>query len=176
MKPLQITILVDSEMPATNMEGTPLLAQARGADRLAAALGGLGHDVLNEERPLAEIAPGRWVLYFGADPAQALIRCGTKRDLIKDRLVIMDEDRVSAGELLEILAVAFVVTSRSFRNWLDDPRTYVQVFGPVGILPSLGIVPQPANAADRYELFSIPGIPLPEGIVKCCAALESEIS
>jgi hypothetical protein len=128
-----------------------------------------GHRHL-EEGPLAKVAPGRWILYFGADPAEALFRCGTKRKVIKDRLVLMHEDRVSAGELLKMLAVAFVGTSRSCRNRLDDPRTNVQIYAPVGIMPLLGLVSEAASATDPYELFSILGLPLPEGIVKCCAA------
>ena len=79
MRALDLTVLVDSELPATDLEGKPLLSRERGADRLAAALAELGHEVMSEERPLATVAPGRWVLYFGADPAEALLRCGARR-------------------------------------------------------------------------------------------------
>jgi len=46
-------VLVDTESPATDSRGFPLLSCERDADRLAAALVTLGHDVLVREAPLA---------------------------------------------------------------------------------------------------------------------------
>jgi hypothetical protein len=171
-KTLRFLVLVDTEMPATDLHGTPLLAKERGADRLAAALTELGQDVVLTEAPLASAPPDRWVLYFGGDPSEALNRCGPRGQAVKARLVILDEDRVTAGELMQSPGPALVVTYRSFRNWLRDARTYAQVCGLTEVARALGIDLSPEDVAKPYELFTIPGAPLPEGIARYCAAVE----
>jgi len=163
---LRFAVLVDSEMPATDLVGAPLLSRERGADRLSAALAALGHDVTSEEVPLALAPPDRWVLYLGRDPEEALRRCGARRSQVEERLVIMDENRVSAAELMETLAVPLVVTSRSYRNWLSDTRTYAQVLGRPTAARALGIGLPIEDATKGYAEFAIPGVPLPEGIAR----------
>jgi hypothetical protein len=165
-------VLVDSESPATDLEGKPLLSRERGADRLAVALRAFGHDVVIQESPLAAAMPDRWLLYFGGDPAEALARCGPRRRATEARLIIIDEDRVTAGELMETLRVPLVVTSRSFRNWLRDLRTYAEVFGRTVTARALGIALPPDDAMQHHARFIIPGVPLPEGIARYCIASE----
>jgi len=168
---LRFTVLVDLDLPARDLQGNPLLASERGADRLAAALTELGHDVVLLEAPLATVAPDRWILYFGCDPGEALARSGARRSTIRNRLIIVDEDRVTAGELTEAVAPALVVTSRSFRNWLNNSRAEAQVFKRTAVAHALKIVLPHEDMVARCSLFTIRGAPLPEGIGRYCVAL-----
>lgn len=168
---VRFTVLLDTELPATDLQGNPLLSQARGADRLATAVAALGYKVSVNEAPLAAALLDGWVLYFGADPAEALDRCGSKRDVVRRRLVIIDQDRVTAGELMQQLDVAFVVTSRSYHNWLQNPVSYAQVVAPPALARSLGIVLPPDDLAEPFVRFTVVGMSLPEGIVRTCEAV-----
>jgi hypothetical protein len=166
------TVLVDSESPATDLQGKPLLSRERGADRLAVALRAFGHDVTSQESPLAAATPGRWLLYFGGDPTEALARCGPRRRATEARLIIMDEDRVSAGEFMDKLRVPLVVTSRSYRNWLRNMGAWAEVFGRTATARALGIALSPQDAMQHHAQFVIPDVPLPGGIARYCAASE----
>lgn len=168
--PLRLTVLVDSEIVATDLQGNPLRASERGADRLAAALAAAGCEVVTQEAPLAS-APEGWLLYFAGDPEEALERCGARRAAVEPRLVIMDVDRVTAAELMESLNVPFVVTSRSFQNWLNNPQTWAQMIGRTQIARALRISLPVADAGEEYADFTVPGEPLPEGIARCCTAV-----
>ena len=170
--PLQLTVLVDPRRPATDGAGRPLLSRERGADRLTAALAALGHAVRLEETPLAGAPSQGWILYLGADPEEALRECGTGRDRVAARLVILDEDVVSGRELLDALAVPLVVTSRSYRNWLSNGNSPAQVLGRAPIALRLGIALPPEDAALPHVLFAVPGAPLPEGLARCCAEID----
>lgn len=172
---LSFTVLVDTEWPATDLQGKPLLSKERGADRLAAALTQLGHDVVIEEAPLATVAPGRWVLSFGGDPIKALTPGGTRREDVIARLVLMDENRVEAQELMEALEPALIVTSRAFQAWLHNSETPAQVFGRTAVARRLGIELPAEDLTERFALFTIPGLSLPEGIARYCAACELAI-
>lgn len=167
----RFTVLVDTELPGTDMKGNPLLSQERGADRLATAIAALGHEVCVTEAPLAAVSPDGWVLYFGADPEEALHRCGSQREAVRRRLAIIDQDRVTAAELIQQLAVPFVVTSRSYHNWLQNPVSYAQVVAPPTLARALGIVLPPEAVADPFVSFAVVGVPLPEGIARSCEAL-----
>jgi len=160
-------VLVDTESPATDLRGVPLRSRERGADRLAAALATLGHDVLVREAPLAAAEADRWVVYFGGDPTDALAHCGVRRRALAARLIIVDESRVTAAELFAELRVPLVVTSRSFRNWLANANTQAEVMGRWSVARAMGIA---VSRADARERFVISGVPLPDGIAHYCAA------
>lgn len=168
---VRFTVLVDTELPATDLQGNPLLSQERGADRLATAIAAIGYEASVNEAPLAAAPPDGWVLYFGADPAEALRRCGSQREAVRRRLAIIDQDRVTAAELMQELAVPFVVTSRSYRNWLQDSVSCAQVVAPPTLARTLGIVLPPEALADPFVRFTVVGVPLPEGIARSCEAV-----
>ena len=171
MDTVRFTVLVDTELPGTDLQGNALLSHERGADRLGAAIAGLGYEASVIEAPLAEAAPDRWVLYFGADPAEGLRRCRSQQEAVRQRLAIIDQDRVTAAELMQELSVPFVVTSRSYRNWLQDSVTYAQVVAPPALARLLGIALPPEDLADPFVCFTVVGVPLPEGIIRTCEAL-----
>lgn len=160
-------MLVDTESPATDLRGAPLRSRERGADRLAEALATLGHDVLVREAPLAAAEADRWVVYFGADPTDALAHCGVRRRTLAARLVIVDVDRVTAAELFAELRVPLVVTSRSFHNWLANANTPAEVMGRWAVARAMGTA---VSRADARERFVVSGVPLPDGIAHYCAA------
>jgi hypothetical protein len=168
---LRLTVLVDTEFPSTDLRGTPLLSKERGADRLAAALAELGHDAAAVEAPLAA-APVGWVLYFGVDPEEALRRCGSRQHAVRHRMAIMDQDRVTAGELIRELNVPLVVTTRSYGNWLRDSRTAVQIVAKPALARSLDIPLPVEEMVEPFLQFTVPGLPLPAGIVRSCVAGE----
>ncbi|MGH9326229.1 MAG: hypothetical protein ACRD2B_06015 [Terriglobia bacterium] len=168
---VRFTILVDTELPATDMQGNLLLSQERGADRLATAIAALGYEVSVSESPLAAAPPDGWLLYFGADPAEAFDRCGSEREAVRRRLAIIDQDRVTARELMQELAVPFVVTSSSYSSWLRNSVSYAQVVAPPALARNLGIVLPPEDLAEPFVRFSVVGIPLPEGIARSCLAV-----
>lgn len=170
-QPLRFVVHVDSEFHASNSDGEPLLAEARGAAALANALCALGHDVLLQEAPLSSAPDGRWILSFNADPEAALAGCGGKRDSIEWRLIPIDEGRIQSGELMDALRIPFVVTSRSFRNWRSTPTFALQVFGRTTLATTLHIAFNQSDVrVDRVQ-FDVTGMPLPEGIARCCVAL-----
>ena len=170
-QPLRFVVHVDSEFYATNSDGEPLLAEARGAAALANALRALGHDVPLQEAPLSSVPDGRWILSFNADPEAALAGCGGKRDSIERRLIPMDEGRIQSGELMDALRIPFVVTSRSFHNWRSRPTFALQVFGRTTLATALHIAFNHGEVHVDRVRFDVMGMPLPEGIARCCAAL-----
>lgn len=170
--PLRFTVLVDARRPATDGAGHPLLARERGADRLAAALAALGHAAAVRESAVPDPLPSGWILFLGADPEAWLRDQGPRRDDVVARLVLLDEDVVSARELSEALPVPLVVTSRSYRNWLSGGRSAAQVIGRPALALRLGILLSPADAALPCALFTVPDAPLPEGLARCCAEVE----
>jgi hypothetical protein len=171
-KSLQFTALVDTEIVATDGFGSPLLAERRGALQLADSLKQAGHGVIVQEAPLADAAPDRLILYFGGDVYEALERCASRADEIRNRLIVMDVDRVTAGEIAREIRPLAVITTRSFQNWLRDSNVYAQLFGLTSIALALKIDLDDEERSREYVDFVIPSIGLPGGIARYCSEAE----
>lgn len=74
---------------------------------------------------------------------------------------------------MDALRISFVVTSRSFHNWRPTPTFALQVFGRTTLATTLHIAFNQSDArVDRVQ-FDVMGMPLPEGIARCCVALKA---
>lgn len=168
--PLRFALVADAVDPSRDGADRPLGAGDLGLDRLGDALRTRGHDVLVLDGALHAVPPGRWILHIGGDPPRALAACGDAVEQFRSRLALLDEDRVTASALITAMRPRFIVTSRSYRNWLADPRTGAEIVASPALIAALGVATPPGGPTERLRLDHAP---LPDGIARCCAALDA---